>query len=287
VPGPIYILTTKDGYVGNQLAENGLEFITGNTPDFNRALMVFVQCQTDGTFTLTTQSAASVVAATWSSLSEGSGTSLYIYQQHEEDEVFINDNGDVIETGNDIIATNIPADATVVNNSFYFQFKAPVDPTFTLQLVKANGSGTLNVGVVFWANQTILVCLHPDIQPAKFKFIPGPNGTQYLQIYQTAFDSSHFPPAFSSATLSDTPLYIRTGPPNYGGEQEGYTYVTTNLADATAWTVHQQNENAFKLSMSIKSGPYSYTRFLRSDDSGFNLNLNASDISNASIWQAV
>lgn len=165
----------------------------------------------------------------------------------------------------------------------------PDEPAFTLKLVKTNGSGTLNVGVAWWAGQTILVCLHPDAQPAKFKFVPNDAaGTVYLQIFQTAFGPAQYPPPEQTAP-ADAPLYIRNGPPNYGGESEGYTYVTTNLANATQFTIIPVDEETgkFQLSVITQRGPnYSTTEYLHSDDAGNSLSLFGS-VQWASTFQAV
>jgi hypothetical protein len=133
--------------------------------------------------------------------------------------------------------------------------------------------------------------MHPDAQPAKFKFVASQDDPDitYLQIIQSAIDSSHFPPAFNASTPANTPLYIRNGPPNYGGEQEGFTYVTSNLADATKWKVIpiDGSTGKFQLSTSTVYSPnYTITQYLRGTDDGNFMELNQSP-QLASTWQAV
>jgi hypothetical protein len=122
--------------------------------------------------------------------------------------------------------------------------------------------------------------MHSDAQPAKFQFVPSStdNGKVYLQIFQSAFGPAQYPPTERNAA-PNAPLYIRNGPPNYGGEQEGYTYVTTNLADATQFNITPVDENTgkFQLSVVVQRTPtYSTTEYLHSDDGGNSLMLIAS-----------
>jgi len=156
---------------------------------------------------------------------------------------------------------------------------------FTLQLVKADGSGYNTVGVELRAG-ALSINMHPEGSPCKFALEHvGDGGQYYLRVYQNAFDGSHYPPTFNFG--QDSPIYVRTGPPNYDGEQPGYVYVTANKGDANKFTVNMVGADTFTLSYTVP-----IDSFIVGDNTGFNMNSRPSKnyqpsqkVSN--IWRAV
>ena len=142
---------------------------------------------------------------------------------------------------------------------------------FTLQLVKADGTGYNTVGIELRAN-ALAINMHPETSPAKFALEPVGDGVQfYMRVYQSAFDGSHYPPTFNFGQI--TPIYVRTGPPNYGGEQTGYVYVTANLGDANKFTVNMLGNNTFNLMYKLNAQtPNPPKAYLQGDNVGFNMN---------------
>jgi len=161
---------------------------------------------------------------------------------------------------------------------------------FMLQLVRADGTGYNRVGIELRAG-ALAINMHAETLPAMFSFVPVGDGVQYyIQVHQTAFDGSHYPPTFSAA--SDTPIYLRTGPPNYSGESEGYVYVTTNLADANKFTINNLSNGTFSLmyTMNINT-QYPPQNYIVGDNGGFNMNSWSTDntlrADMSNVWRAV